>query len=167
VLLLDLASGTLASEPRRQSTGVTSWDEAKALAAAWEEAQGDSARRYTIQFATEAYLADRQGRNIENSTLRKYCTLVKQLRTFANSKGYVMLDQLNEPSDMDAFYAGWKDGVRAKGKKLERLKGLYEFWVTRKMIVENPAIRPPLEFGHFSETGVDRDSPSANKYLAP
>jgi len=33
-----------------------------------------------------------------------------------------MLDQLNEPSDMDEFYAGLKDNVRAKGKKLERLK---------------------------------------------
>jgi hypothetical protein len=32
-----------------------------------------------------------------------------------------MLDQLNEPSDMDEFYAGLKDNLRAKGKKLERL----------------------------------------------
>jgi integrase len=50
---------------------------------------------------------------------------------------------------MDEFYAGWKDGVRAKGKKLERLKGFFEFCITRKMIAENPAryLKAPVGAG--------------------
>ena len=28
---------------------------------------------------------------------------------------------------MDQFYGVWRDGVRTKGKKLERLNGLFNF----------------------------------------
>ncbi|MGH9663783.1 MAG: hypothetical protein ACRD9L_05110, partial [Bryobacteraceae bacterium] len=33
----------------------------------------------------------------------------------------------------------WKDGIRAKAKKLERLSGFFHFCVKRKWIWENPA----------------------------
>ena len=48
-----------------------------------------------------------------------------------------MLDQFTV-SDMDAFYRTWKDGVRSKGKKLERLRGFFKFCVKRKMTTEDP-----------------------------
>ena len=83
-------------------------------------------------------LVQREGRKIAAATARKYRTFVKQLRAFADSKGYVMMDQFSQ-TDMDEFYLGWKDGVRARGKKLERLKGFFKFCLKRKMITENPA----------------------------
>jgi len=43
--------------------------------------------------------------------------------------------------DMDALYSRWKDGIRAKAKKLERLKGFLNFCVKRKWIPENPRRR--------------------------
>jgi integrase len=151
------AGGTLGGVFRRKNTDSNDWHEARTAAAAWEQtgswkgapspvAPADLERQpegaqstVTIQFATEAYLANRSGRAIAHSTYRKYQTLVKQLRDFADSKGYVVIEQLQQITDMDNFYATWKDGVRAKGKKLERLNGFFNFCVKRKWILQNPA----------------------------
>ena len=92
----------------------------------------------TIQFATDAYLANRAGRNIAPATVRKYKTFVKQLREFDADKGYVMIEQI-QITDMDEFYSRWKDGIRAKAKKLERLNGFCNFCEKRRWIAENPA----------------------------
>src|ERR1022692_5136681 len=66
----------------------------------------------TIAEATESFLANRQNRGIETSTLVKYRTFVKQLRAHCGSRGYSQLDQLTV-TDMDRFYASWADGKRA------------------------------------------------------
>ena len=92
----------------------------------------------TIQLATDAYLSNCAGRGIAPATVRKYKTFVNQLLTFVADKGYVMIDQI-QITDMDEFYSRWKDGIRAKGKKLERLNGFFKFCVKRKWIGENPA----------------------------
>ena len=63
---------------------------------------------------------------------------MNQLLAFAADKGCVSIDQI-QIIDMDEFYSRWKDGIRAKGKKLERLNGFFEFCVKRKWIGENPA----------------------------
>jgi site-specific recombinase XerC len=63
---------------------------------------------------------------------------VKQFREFASEKGYVLIDQF-QITDMDDFYSRWKDGIRAKAKKLERLKGFFHFCLKRKWVSENPA----------------------------
>ncbi len=38
---------------------------------------------------------------------------------------------------MDRFYASWKDGIRGKAKKLDRLKGFVKFCIKRKWIAED------------------------------
>jgi hypothetical protein len=85
------ASGTLGNKFRRRDTGKTVWSEAKAFAAALEAAgtwdttvaspapapeppKAETSNAMTIQIATDAYLANRAGRHIANSTLRKYRT---------------------------------------------------------------------------------------------
>jgi len=40
---------------------------------------------------------------------------------------------------MDRFYASWKDGIRAKAKKLERLKAFIKFCVKREWIAKGIA----------------------------
>src|ERR1700674_691547 len=109
------AGGTLGGTFKRKNTSAIDWDEAKAAAASWEQAgsweveaapgpppgsvafatsvpavAGDCPGRFTIEHATSAYLANRGGRNISESTARKYRTLVNQIRSFAEMKGYVM-----------------------------------------------------------------------------
>lgn len=148
------ADGTLGGTFKRRNTKKTIWAEAKAVITSWEQAgfwdadapgpmppavePVSTKPAITIQAATEAYLANRAGRDIAPATLSKYQTFVRQLSAFTDAKGYVMLDQI-QMTDMDEFYGSWPDGPRAKGKKLERLKGFFVFCVKRKWIAENPA----------------------------
>jgi integrase len=147
------ASGTLARRFRRQSTGAWEWSAAKAAATQWEQTGSWDGRtipdpaaepapqqalpdRITIIDATEAFTAKCQNRGIALPTLRKYKTFAKQLRAFAETRGYLMLDQLTV-SDMDRFYASWNDGIRAKAKKLDRLKAFVKFCIKREWIKKN------------------------------
>ena len=94
--------------------------------------------RVTIEDTIEAFIATRTNRDISLGTLKKYKTFTNQLRAYAASRGYVMLDQL-DVSDMDRFYASWKDGKRSRAKKLERLKSLVKFCLKRKWLAEDIA----------------------------
>ena len=142
-------SGTLGGKFSRKQTGKSDWAEAKAVVAVWEAAQSWAAEPapaepapdmhgVTIAEAMESFIANRLSRGIEPSTLAKYRTFVKQLRAYCDSRGYLRLQQLTV-LDMDRFYASWKDGKRAKAKKLERLKGFIKFFLKRKWLTENIA----------------------------
>ena len=151
-------SGTLSGKFKRKQTGRTTWEEAKAVAVTWEEAGSwDSpssspppqpvpesaapaaeALVITILDATQNFLDNRESRGVSVPTISKYKTFVKQLRAYCDSRGYVRLEQLSV-TDMDRFYASWKDGKRSKAKKLERLKGFISFCRKRKWLTENVA----------------------------
>lgn len=151
------ASGSLAGKFTRKQTGKSNWDEARAVAAQWEAARSwessapefsiappKDETRITIEDATQSFVASCSNRGIAVPTLKKYKTFVKQLKAYCNMRGYMMLDQLTV-ADMDRFYATWKDGKRAKAKKLDRLKSFIRFALKRKWIAENIAedLRPP------------------------
>jgi integrase len=142
-------SGSLSGRFRRQSTGQWEWDAAKSAAGALEAAGSwsdtgpvaappspESPQRFKIADAIQAFIAHRQNRGLTPSTLKKYRTLTRQLSAFVDSKGFVMLDQLGV-SDMDMFYASWKDGIRSKAKKLETLKSFVKFCRKRKWMTED------------------------------
>jgi integrase len=153
-------SGTLGGKFNRKQTGKSHWDEAKTLVAAWEKAQsweGDTAplpqpeisprpTRVTIAAAAGAYLSNRAAAKIANSTLRKYKTFIKQLCDFADTRGYVMLEQFTA-GDIDVFYGALKLGARTKAKWLATLRGFFRFCMHRKWLTENPVspdIKPPV-----------------------
>jgi integrase len=48
-----------------------------------------------------------------------------------------MLDQFT-PGDIDLFWADWKLGARAKGKRLTTLRAFFRFCAHRKWIAESP-----------------------------
>ena len=147
------AVGTLGGKFSRQSTGEWRWDEAKRVAASWQD-QGywtdtpsapepaphdpTPAPRTTIIDALHAFLDRCKNRGIQPTTLSKYRTFTNQLNAYCSDKGYIYLDQLTV-SDMDRFYASWPDGIRAKAKKLERLKGFVKFCLKRKWLAEDIA----------------------------
>src|SRR5260370_21169111 len=57
-----------------------------------------------------------------------------------------MLDQFS-PDDIDVFWARWKLGARAKGKRLTTLRAFFRFCAHRKWILESPVspdIKPPV-----------------------
>ena len=92
----------------------------------------------SIADASEAYLAKCRNRGIQPATLNKYRTFVKQLRAHGDARGYLFIGQLTI-ADMDCFYASWKDGIRAKSKKLERLKSFVRFCVKREWLTKDIA----------------------------
>jgi integrase len=155
------ASGTLSGKFRRKYTGKSDWDEARAVAAAWEHANswdGEAPEpvpaaveppvpgRIKIADAVKVFLSHRAGAGIAPTTLRKYRTFTKQLIAFADARGYVMLDQFT-CGDIDLFYNSWNLGARAKGKRLGTLRAFFRFCMNRKWQQENPVsadIKPPI-----------------------
>ncbi len=153
-------SGTLGERFNRKQTGKSDWDEAKALVASWETSGSWEGKvepppamaispvcgRITIADAAKVFLSHREGAKIAPSTLRKYRTFMKQLTAFADSRGYLMLDQFAS-RDIDVFYGGWNLGARAKGKQLGTLRAFFRFCMNRKWLQENPVstdIKPPI-----------------------
>ena len=154
------ASGTLSGRSR-QSTGRWEWNDAKAIAQAWERAGAwDGApslpaaipkepadpQRISIADAIRIFLTKCEGARIAPATLRKYRTFTKQLTEFANQRGYVMLDQFIS-ADIDVFCSGWKLGARAKGKRLGTLRAFFRFCMNREWLSKNPVsadMKPPI-----------------------
>jgi integrase len=95
-------------------------------------------KRVSIDDAIADFIAVRKNRDISLGTLKKYRTFTNQLQAYAASRGYIMLDQL-DVSDMDRFYASWKDDKRSRAKKLERLKSFIKFCLKRKWLGEDIA----------------------------
>jgi len=83
-------------------------------------------------------------RGLANATNLKYATFVRQFQAFAESRGLVHINRVTI-SDMDAFYAGWKDGKKAKARKLHKLQSFIRFCLRRKWISEDIAqdLEPP------------------------
>ena len=156
------AAGILGGKFRRRYTGKSTWEEAKGVVAVWEAAGSwdglskieepaapapePESGRIAIADAIAAFLVIRAGAKIAPATLRKYRTFTKQLRTYADNKGYVMLDQFTS-GDIDVFYSGWNLGARSKGKALGTLRNFFKFCMNREWLAKNPVtsdLKPPL-----------------------
>jgi site-specific recombinase XerD len=149
-----VVSGTLQKKFKRHSTNLWQWDDARAIASQFETVgtwdgvapvaapvsapipDANAKPRTTIADATEAYLASRINRGVSGPTVKKYSTFIRQLIAYCTGKGYVMVDQLTM-SDMDKFYATWKDAKRSKARKLERLKAFSKFCLKREWIAKD------------------------------
>jgi integrase len=147
-------SGTLSGKFSRKTTSTADWTEARRIADAFEKAgswTGDTPpvpevpepnsapakTRISIADGCRVFLANRQSANLAAATLRKYETFTNQITAYAESKGYVFVDQITA-DDIDLFWANWKLGPRAKGKRLTTLRGFFRFCVNRKWISESP-----------------------------
>ena len=156
------AAGILGGKFRRRYTGKSTWEEAKGVVAVWEAAGSwdglskieepaapapePESGRIAIADAIAAFLVIRAGAKIAPATLRKYRTFTKQLRAYADNKGYVMLDQFTS-GDIDVFYSGWNLGARSKGKALGTLRNFFKFCMNREWLAKNPVtsdLKPPL-----------------------
>jgi site-specific recombinase XerD len=131
--------GTLSERRILESLRMRDWQRAHEKMLQWE-ADGKRAEesRKRIQPAWEDFLADMDARNLNDSTVRKYKLLRKQLEAFAQQKGFRFLDEL-DLNALSQFRNGWADGPRSSAKKLERLRSFLRFAVKRRWIQENPA----------------------------
>lgn len=126
-------SGKLAGKFNRKQTGKSNWDEAKPPVTSLETADSWDGKieiapapvstpvpgRITITDATKVFLSDREGAKTAHATLRKYKTFTKQMTAFADSRGYVMLDQFTS-SDIDVFYGGLGSALGRRERDSER-----------------------------------------------
>jgi integrase len=78
-----------------------------------------------------------EGRSHE--TIRKYEQLFKQLETFSLNKGIRFLTEFDLPL-LEEFRSTWPDGDLAKQKKQERLRSVFKYARSRKIIESNPAL---------------------------
>jgi integrase/recombinase XerD len=148
----------------RKSTEKISWDEAKVAAAGWETAaisqpaqlpqppvsESASVARnnnepVTIERAVKEFLADIEARKMDDSTRRKYRTMLKQLRAYAAERGFLYLNHFSVEA-LTAFRGTWKDELRSGAKKLERVRGFFRFAHEREWVPKNPAskLKPPV-----------------------
>lgn len=144
-------SGTLGGRFSRKATGTPDWEKARQIADVYEKADSwtgtrvDAAAlepppekpRMTIGDACDVFMTARESSGIAPATLRKYRTFTKQICAYAEARGYVMLDQITA-ADIDLFWANWKLGARAKGKRLTTLRAFFRFCLNRKWIPESP-----------------------------
>jgi hypothetical protein len=138
--------GTLNGRRIRQSTNTTDWEPARKVADALQAGSTIATpspepvtppARVTIADACAAFMTNRESAQIAPATLRKYRTFTKQLMAYADSRGYVMIDQWLA-GDVDLFYASLKLGPRTKGKRLGILRAFFRFCAHRKWIPETP-----------------------------
>jgi len=153
-------SGTLDGKFSRKATRASAWSEAQRIAEAYERADSwtgtpkpvlvapepvAAKSRVTIADACQIFITNRESAGLADATLRKYRTFTKQIGAYADRRGYVMLDQVTA-DDIDQFWATWKLGPRAKGKRLTMLRAFFRFCTHRKWIPESPVspdIKPP------------------------
>jgi integrase len=115
----------------------------------------------TVRAATEKFYKECEARRLSDSTLRKYKTLAKQIREFADTR-FVYLNEFSIEHARD-FRSSWKDGPRAAGKKLERLRAFFRFAIENGWIEDSPPkhLKPPivkdkptLPFSHDEMAGI-------------
>jgi hypothetical protein len=68
--------------------------------------------------AIRVYLANREA-TVAHPTYRKYKTFPKHLQAFADSRGYICIDQFR-PDDIDIYFTGSSLGPVTKAKKRPR-----------------------------------------------
>jgi len=81
----------------------------------------------TIEESVKAFLAKCERRGISGTHISQVQNFAKQFRAYCDGRGYVLTGQLLV-GDGELFYATWKDGARAAGRKLERFRRMVKFW---------------------------------------
>jgi integrase/recombinase XerD len=144
--------GFLGGKELRQSTKLRSWQRAQEVVRGWEaEDRVITTERKTIEDAWRDFLADLHSRQLHPSTIRKYKLLDRQTKLYAESRGFLFLDEL-DLNALSQFRSTWKDGPRSGAKKLERLRSFLRFALRRKWVPENHAadlkltLRPTMPF---------------------
>ena len=137
----------------RHSLKLTSWErgeekkrelEARPDAKTSRVERPEAPPRITLREATEKFCKECEARCLGDPTLRKYRTLAKQIREFASSR-FVYLYEFTTEFARE-FRSSWKDGARAAGKKLERLRAFFRFAIENGWIENSPAkhLKPPI-----------------------
>ena len=131
----------------RSSLDLRDWEKAQQRIRDWEaEGQmppnrtGPDPGAVTIDRACSDFIADAVSRELQDSTLRKYRQLVKQMKAFAAHEGLLFIKQW-DLEVLRRFRQSWRDKGLTVMKKLERLRALFRFALDSNWIEGNPAAK--------------------------
>lgn len=129
----------------RRSLKLTNWERAEEKKRELEgveevppSSKPQQPRPITVRDAFAAFYEDCQVRNLNDATLRKYRLLRDRLSDFAGLH-CPSLKELNIER-LRAFRSTWKDGPRAAGKKIGRLRTFFRFCIDNQWIERNLAL---------------------------
>src|SRR5205823_10508068 len=132
---------------RRQSTGRWEWSDAKAVveplenAGNWDgtplvpaavPAEPASPPRIIIERAIKAFTAEFE-EHAALSTQKKYRILLAKLKTFSDTRGYVMLDRWT-PLDVREMRSSWEVAPQTAAKNMSTVKAFFEFCLANEWI---------------------------------
>src|SRR5665213_3529889 len=145
-------SGTLRGRSKRKNTGQWEWESAKSVAAHWETLGNWDGKvpstppqtrvetgpeRITIDRAIKAFTAEFEEHAAPN-TQKKYRLLLAKLKAFADSRGYLMLDQWT-PIDVREMRSAWSVSPQTAAKNMSTVKAFFEYCVANEWLPRNPA----------------------------
>lgn len=147
-------SGTIQRKFKRKSLGVGDWEVARALVADladWAEiapppsqpapvlAEAAQPTRVLIQHAVDGFL--RSHANSAMNTHQKYLYLLRDLKRFSESHGYVFLDQWTT-ADVREFRDSWQVSVSTSRAKLAWCRTFFNYCVSEmEWLTQNPVPR--------------------------
>jgi integrase len=129
----------------RQSLKLTNWERAEKKKRALEgteevppPSRAQQPKVITVRDAFKAFYSECEARNLNDATLRKYRFLRDRLSDFAGlhcpSLRELSIERLRE------FRTTWKDGPRAAGKKIDRIRTFFRFCMDNQWVERNPAL---------------------------
>jgi integrase len=127
----------------RRSLALRDWEKAQQTIREWE-AEGTPAPEeltaISLEKACRDFLVDAGSRELQESTLRKYRQLVKQIHAFAAKDGLLFIKQWDLET-VRRFRLSWRDKGLTVVKKLGRLRALFRFAQESGWIDENPTTK--------------------------
>jgi len=126
----------------RQPLKLRDWKTAQRFVREWDE-QGakpkGAAPRAAIEQLQKQFIENMKTVHRAPATIKKYEVLFRQLVAFAQDKGLRFVAEL-DLTLLEEFRATWKDGDLSKSKKQERLRGIFRYARSHKMLDDNPAL---------------------------
>jgi integrase len=133
----------------RESLALENWEKAQEKIRDWEvsgrsvvtNAEPEEDAAATLEKACASFIADAESRELQESTLRKYRQLVKQMKAFAAAEGLRYIKEWEDLELVRRFRQSWRDKGNTVVKKLERLRAFFRFAVDSEWIQKNPAAK--------------------------
>jgi integrase len=126
----------------RESLKTRDWEHAKKVLRIWEE-QGQKPKTPSglvrVEDFKKKFIDNMKTEGKGNETVRKYEQLFKPLIEFALDKGIRFVSEFDLPL-LEEFRSGWPDGDLSKQKKQERLRTVFKYARSHRMIELNPAL---------------------------
>ena len=126
----------------RESMKTRDWKHAEKIKQQWEEQgrkpSGPASLLKIEDFKTK-FIQNMKTEGKSHETVRKYEQLFKQLDVFALDKEIRFLTEFDLPL-LEEFRSTWPDGDLAKQKKQERMRSIFKYARSRKIIENNPAL---------------------------